>query len=250
MEVLALVLARGGSKGIPRKNLRKLGGKPLIKYSIDAAKKSKLVSRIIVSTDDEEIAKTSQKNGAEIPFIRPKKISGDNASQLDVVKHAISFLEINEKYMPDIITILHPTNPFRNGNLIDKSIRLLKKSNVDLVLGVSEVLTHPYRSFWHKGKYLKQFSNDFHKYFQRQLFPKLYFPTGDIYTLKYSSLKKHGVIFGPKIFPLIQKNNQNSINIDTDYEMFVAEMTIKYWKTYHKKFNHESKKLLNQRKSK
>lgn len=230
MEVLCIIPARAGSKGIKNKNIQKINNKPLIEYSIRCAKKAKLVNRIIVSTDGDEIAKISKDAGAEIPFVRPKKISGSKAAELDVIKHAIEFLEKNERFHPDVITILHPTNPFVTPQNLDKSIKMLKRSNADLVLGVENVKTHPFRSFWHESEFLKKFSKDFDKYFQRQTFPPLYFPTGDIYTLRYSSFRKYGKVFCPKIKPLIYKENEITMNIDTPFDLFLADMTMKHLK--------------------
>ena len=234
MKILCIIPARSGSKGIANKNIQKLYGKHLVEYSILCAKNSKLVNRIIVSTDGEKIAKIAKKSGAEVPFRRPKKYSHNKASELDVIKHALNFLEKSESYIPDIVTILHPTNPFVTSKNLDRSITKLKKSDADLVLGVKPVITHPFRSFWYQSKYLKKFSKDFDRYFQRQTFPPLYFPSGDIYTFWYKSLKKYGKVFGPKIEPLIYKDGEITMNIDTPLDLFLAEMTMKFWKKYKK----------------
>ena len=237
MKILTIIPARAGSKGIPHKNIRKLNGKHLVEYPIHCAKKSKFVNRIIVSTDGKKIADISKKAGAEVPFIRPRKFSHGKASQLDVVNHTLDFLAKTESYEPDIVTILHPTNPFTSSELLDRSIKKLKKSSADLVLGVKPVKTHPFRSFWLKSKMLQKFNSDFDKYYQRQLFPSLFFPTGDIYTFWYKSFKKYGKVFGPKIEPLLYKKDEISMNIDTPFDLFLCEMTMKYWKNYKKKFN-------------
>ena len=105
-KILAIIPARGGSKGIKRKNLQKLSGKPLIVHTIIAAKKTKSINKIIVSTDDKEISRISQNNGAEVPFLRPKQISKDTSSTIEVIKHALKFLEKNQSYVPDIIILL------------------------------------------------------------------------------------------------------------------------------------------------
>jgi len=126
MNVVAIIPARGGSKRIPEKNIKKLNGKPLIYYSIKNAKSSKLIDKIIVSTDNKKIAKIAKELGAEVPFLRPRNISNDKAKTIDVVKHTISFLE-DQNYIPDIITILQPTTPLRSIITLDKSIRILKK---------------------------------------------------------------------------------------------------------------------------
>lgn len=232
MKILSIIPARAGSKGIRNKNIRNLNGKHLVEYPIICAKKSKFVNRIIVSTDGEKIAKIAKDAGAEVPFLRPKKYSHSKASQLDVIKHTLTFLEKNESYIPDIVVILHPTNPFVTSDLLDRSIKKLKKSNADLILGVMPVKTHPFRSFWHDSQYLKKFSPDFDKFYQRQLFPLLYFPTGDIYTFWYKSFKKYGKVFCPKIEPLFYKKDEISMNIDTPFDLFLSEMTMKYWKNY------------------
>ena len=136
LKVLAIIPARGGSKSIPSKNIQKLGKLPLIAYTIEAAKNSKKVNRIIVSTDNKKIVKIAEKYGVEVPFLRPKKFSRDSSSTLDVVQHAIQSLQKVENYTPDIITILLPTSPFRSPNLIDESIKQLKNTNATSVVSV------------------------------------------------------------------------------------------------------------------
>lgn len=235
MEILAIILGRGGSKGIPMKNIQKLAGKPLIVHTISEAKKSKLISKIIVSTDNKKIAKIVQKAGAEVPFIRPKKISHDSSTTIDVVKHAINYLEKKQHYKPDIITLLQPTSPFRTAKIIDRSITMLKNSKSDIVLGVQKIKTHPYRAFWLKGNYLKPFYQDFLKYHQRQLFPTLYYPTGSIYTFWTKTVKKFGHMYGPKIKPLIIENEEYNIDINSIFDLFISEMVLSNWLFYKKK---------------
>lgn len=233
MKVLAIIPARGGSKEIPMKNIKKLGGKPLIEYTIQAAKKSKEINRIIVSTDSTRIAQISLKAGAEIPFLRPKALSKDNSSIIDTINHTLEFLRINESYVPDIISLLQPTSPLRTSQTIDQSIRMLKKSKFTSVIAVSEIKTHPYASFWNNNNYLVAYNSNFRKYDQRQKYPALYYPTGSVYTFWNTTLKKYNSIYGPKIKPLIE---QFSIDIDTKYDFFIAEMMILHWKKYRKKF--------------
>ncbi|CAE6487019.1 cytidylyltransferase domain-containing protein [Candidatus Nitrosotenuis uzonensis] len=236
MKILAIIPARGGSVGIPTKNIQKLAGKPLIQYTIDAAKKSKLVNRIIVSTDDKKIARIAQKLGAEVPFLRPKNISKSTSTQISFVKHAIEYLKNHESYEPDIIIILHPTQPLRTACDIDRSIRLLKKSKSDIVLGVMKIKTHPYRSFWLRNNYLKPFRKDFLKFYQRQKFPKLYFPTGYVYTFWYSTYVKYGQIYGPKITPMLLRDKDIFLDIDYPFDLFMGEMILKNWRKYQRRF--------------
>lgn len=238
MQVLAVIPARSGSKGIPMKNIQKLAGKPLIQYTISSARNSKNIDRIIVSTDSYEIAKISKLAGADVPFLRPKKFSLDSSSTLDVVKHALRFLSLNQSYIPDIIVILQPTSPLRTINTIDKSIEILKKSNATSVVSVSKIKEHPYASFWYRKKYLKPFKPNSQKYYRRQDIPPLYYPTGSIYTFWHNTLKKYNSIYGPKIKPMIIKEDEFNLDVDNVFNLFTCEMTIRYWKKYKKRFSH------------
>ncbi len=235
MHILAIIPARGGSKGIPLKNLQKLAGKPLIEYTIQSAKKSKKIDRIIVSTDNENIAKTVKKLGIQVPFLRPKNIAKSNSPAVDYVKHALKFLSSKEKYVPNIVIILQPTSPIRKEGMIDKSILILKKSRASCVISATKIKTHPYFSFrYDEKKYLKPFKSDFQKYFQRQKFPDLFYPTGGIYTFWSNTLKKYDSIYGPRIKPLII-DQEDSVDIDNVFDLFISEMRLLFWEKYKKK---------------
>ena len=136
--VLAIIPARGGSKGVPRKNIANLGGLPLIAWSIYAASESSYVDRIIVSTEDEEIAEISKKHGAEVPFLRPKLLATDCSSIEDVTSHILSELEQREKYVPDVTVLLLPTHPFRSPDFIDQAIILCKRYSFSTSVVYSE----------------------------------------------------------------------------------------------------------------
>ncbi|MCH7647083.1 MAG: acylneuraminate cytidylyltransferase family protein [Thaumarchaeota archaeon] len=236
MKVLAIIPARGDSKSIPSKNIQKLGKLPLIAHTIESAKNSKEVNRIIVSTDNKKIAKIAEKYGAEVPFLRPKKFSRDSSSTLDVVQHAIQFLQKVENYTPDIITILLPTSPFRPPNLIDESVKLLKNTKATSVVSVHKTKTHPFKAFLPENGFLKPFKRDYQKYYQRQKLPHFYHTTGTAYTFWFNTLKKYGHYYGPRMKPLFSYNDEMNIDIDNVFDFFIAEMTLKYWKTYPKKF--------------
>ena len=236
MKVLAIIPARGDSKSIPSKNIQKLGKLPLIAHTIESAKNSKEVNRIIVSTDNKKIAKIAEKYGAEVPFLRPKKFSRDSSSTLDVVQHAIQFLQKVENYTPDIITILLPTSPFRPPNLIDESVKLLKNTKATSVVSVHKTKTHPFKAFLPENGFLKPFKRDYRKYYQRQKLPHFYHTTGTAYTFWFDTLKKYGHYYGPRMKPLFSYNDEMNIDIDNVFDFFIAEMTLKYWKTYPKKF--------------
>jgi len=233
MKIVCIIPARADSKRLPLKNIKKLKGKSLIQYTIDSAKRSSLIDKILVSTNNERIATIAKKAGAEVPFLRPKKISGDSSAPIDTIKHAVNYL-VSNAYLPDIIVYLQPTSPFRSTSLIDDSIKLLKKSKATSVVSVSKVKMHPYTSFWLKKNFLQPLKKDFHKFSLTQKKPKIYHPTGAIYTFWRKNLKKYNSFYGPKIKPLIVNEEELNVDIDTNYDMFIAEMTIRYWKNFQK----------------
>lgn len=234
MRILAIIPARGGSKGVKLKNIQRFAGKPLIVHTILSAKNSKYIDKILVSTDNQKIAKIAKSAGAEVPFLRPKKISRDNILIIEVIKHALNFLK-NQFYVPDIVLILQPTSPLRTKTIVDKSVDVLKKSDATSVIAVSKVKTHPYSSFWYDKKYLKPFVPNFKKYSQRQSRPILYYPTGSIYTFWRKTLEKYNSIYGTKIKPLIIEE-ENNVDIDSKFDFFIGEMKLLYWKKYNKNF--------------
>ena len=136
-EVLALIPARGGSKGIPRKNIRDYGGAPLIAWSIAAALRAETVTRVIVSTDDEEIAAVAREWGAETPFLRPAELAQDDTTDYPVFRHALDWLAAHENYRPEVVVQLRPTSPVRPIHLVDDAVQLLfEHPFADCVRGV------------------------------------------------------------------------------------------------------------------
>lgn len=232
MEVLAIIPARGGSRGIKHKNIRKLCGKPLIQYSVESAINSKKISRILVSTDDPKIQKICQSLSVEILFQRPKQLATKNSLMIDVIKHTLVFLESRFSYVPDIITILQPTSPFRTSSLIDSSINLLIKNKATSVISVSTMKQHPLISFQYDKKFLKPFYPDFEKHSTRQNRKELFYPTGAIYTFWNETLKKYNSIYGPKIKPIITNEPELIIDVDEKFDFFLAEMVLRYWKNF------------------
>lgn len=143
-KALGIIPARGGSKGVPRKNIRPLAGKPLIVHTIEAALQARSLDRVIVSTDDEEIAAVARRAGAEVPFIRPAQYATDTASSLSVLQHALQWMRENEDYQPDALAVLPPTSPLRTVEHIDATIDLLWTSGMDSAVTITEVENHPY----------------------------------------------------------------------------------------------------------
>jgi len=232
MEVLAIIPARGGSKGVKLKNLKKLGNKPLIEYSIKSAK-IPIINRIVVSTDNEKIAKFSKSLGIEIPFLRPRGISGDKATNFQVIKHTLNTLEKNEGYIPDVVVLLQPTSPLRPTNLIEKSIKLLIKTKATSVISVKQVKTHPFFSFSYNKKFLHPIKDNFEQFKRRQSRPTLYFPTGSIYVFWSKTIKKYDSMYGPKTKPIIVNDEYWNMDLDSEFDFILCENLL---------LNHKKKK--------
>ncbi len=211
MKILALIPARGGSKGIPRKNIVDVGGHPLIAYSIAAAKKSRYINRIIVTTDDKKIANISKKYGAEVPFLRPKNISQDNSLDIEFFQHALLWLKKHENYCPDLIVHLRPTTPLRSCRVIDKAISEIIKDKKATSLRSAELLDResPYKLFKKSNSYWDFFGkedfgkNEEYYNYPRQKFPVTYHPNGYVDIIRPKALLKTGLLHGKFIKALI-----------------------------------------------
>ncbi|WP_246943862.1 cytidylyltransferase domain-containing protein [Bacillus pinisoli] len=180
---LAVIPARGGSKGIPGKNIINVNGKPLIQYTIDAAMDSKYLDRVVVSTDDSEIALVSTKCGAEVPFLRPPYLADDTAKTIDVLIHALEELN-NDGCNYDYIVLLQPTQPLRTAEQIDLSIQKIVHENEESLVSITEVNEHPilFRTLDSNGMVHNMLSTD--STVRRQDFPKIYKVNGAIYINK------------------------------------------------------------------
>jgi CMP-N-acetylneuraminic acid synthetase len=142
VKVLGVITARGGSKGIPGKNLKLLGGRPLIAYTIDAAQQSNALDRLILSTDDTAIAEAARALGCEVPFLRPPELARDDTPHLPVMQHAVEWLAAHDRYHPDLVLILQPTSPLRRAEQVREAVSLAQSSAADSVIGVSAVPVH------------------------------------------------------------------------------------------------------------
>ena len=224
-EVLAIIPARGGSKGIPRKNIKSFAGYPLIAYSIAAALQSELTTRVIVSTDDEEIAETARKWGAETPFMRPAELAADNTLDLPVFQHALTWLKENENYVPDIVVQLRPTSPARPRTLVDDAIRLLMDyPEADSVRGVVPADENPHK-MWRVDPETGYMSGlltvegiDEPYNAPRQKLPPVYWQTGHIDAIRPERTFMAGnSMSGKKILPLFI-DPQFTIDIDLPFD--------------------------------
>lgn len=227
MEVLAVIPARGGSKGLKRKNLIPLLERPLIAWSIEAAKGAQLVTRAVVSTDDPEIAAVARAEGAEVPFARPTELATDEALDLPVFIHALAWLAEHDRYRPDVVVHLRPTSPIRPPGLVDAGIRtLLKDSSADSVRAVCVAPLTPYK-MWHMADgWLKPLLGSVEQelYNQpRQQLPVAYWQTGSIDVIRTSVIEA-GSMTGRRILGL-EVPSDISIDID-DQDSFIAAAAV------------------------
>jgi len=231
LEILAIIQARGGSKGIPRKNLYPLAGHPLIAYSIESALNSRYISRIIVSTDDDKIAKTAREYGAETPFERPVELATDSAVDYPLFMHALDWLFKNEQYKPDVIVQLRPTSPLRPSGLLDRAISVLfDKPDADCVRGVTVPRQNPYK-MWrinnNEGTLEPLIKSDFIEPYNmpRQFLPVTYWQTGHVDVVRYDTISKKKSLSGDKIYPVLI-DQEYCVDIDTEKDLQYAEWLI------------------------
>lgn len=232
-EVLVIIPARGGSKGIPRKNIREFAGYPLIAYSIAAGRQSKLVSRVVVSTDDSEIADVAKTYGAEVPFMRPPSLAQDDTLDLPVFEHALQWLEENEGYTPDLVVQLRPTSPLRPVDLVDRAIRLmLDHPEADSLRGIVPAGQNPHK-MWRidaEGKMIPLLTVEgIEEPYNapRQALPPVYWQTGHIDVIRPETILEEHSMSGDVILPLVI-NSSFTVDIDTEkdwkrYEWLVRE---------------------------
>ncbi len=208
-EILALVPARGGSKGIPRKNLVSVAGRPLIAHTIDRALRSRLVTRVIVSTDDREIAEVSRSLGAEVPFLRPAEYARDLSPDIDVLRHALLWLRGREGYKPDLLAHLRPTGPVRRVEVIDQAIRrMLERPDADALRSVSVPEQTPYK-MWRIGSdgYVEPVVRapgipESHS-MPRQMLPPVFWQNGYVDVIRPRTILEKGSTCGTKVLPLV-----------------------------------------------
>jgi N-acylneuraminate cytidylyltransferase/CMP-N,N'-diacetyllegionaminic acid synthase len=220
--VVCVIPARGGSKGLPGKNIKNFCGKPLIAYTIEHARQSKYVDRVIVSTEAEEISQISLEYGAEVPFMRPMELAGDSSNTVDVLLHAINWLENVDRYVFDILLLLHTTTPLRSVEDIDKSIAFLVEERADNVFSVTEAHRNPYFNMveLNKSGYADLVKQG--NFVTRQGAPLVYDMNSSIYVWWKESLKEKKRIFLDKTKIYIMPKGR-SIDIDDAIDFKIAE---------------------------
>ncbi|HBE79484.1 MAG TPA: cytidylyltransferase [Firmicutes bacterium] len=208
MHIMAIIPARSGSKGVPGKNIKQLGGFPLIAYSIIAAKLAAKIDRTIVSTDSEEIAEISREYGAETPFLRPPELAQDHSTDIDFMRHTTQWLQDNEGFIPDYLVQLRPTTPLRNPQLVDRAIaEITKRPEATSLRSAHPAPESPFKWFqkdesgYFKGL-LAGFSNDFLNN-PRQRFPDAYIPDGYVDIIKPALILSSGLLYGERMIGFI-----------------------------------------------
>lgn len=232
-EILAIIPARGGSKSIPRKNIKLLCGKPLIVYTIEEAKKSRYIDRIVVSTDDPEIAHIAKEYGAEVPFLRPKELAGDDVTDLPVFQHCLIWLKKHKSFSPDIVVQLRPTAPLRKAKHIDHGIEILLNSpEADSVRSVCLAPKNPLK-MWkiEKNRLIpfirESFSGIKEAYnLPRQKLPTAYIQNGSVDVIRTKTILRKNSMTGDIIIPFVMEECE-SVNIDTEIDFLIAEQLIK-----------------------
>jgi len=222
MKILALVIARGGSVRLPGKNLRPLGGKPLINWSIEIVQDIPEIIEILVSTDDESIAEISRKAGALVPWLRPQELATNEASSVDVALHAINWYE-KEKGTVDGLLLLQPTSPFRSRDTVLNGISLFKKIGMLPVVGVSQTNAHPLWSFKIEQGELLSFVDNSGILKRSQDLPPAYIINGNFYLISPDDLRRNKSFLGARTIPLIAESEQEALDIDSEIDFTFAE---------------------------
>jgi CMP-N-acetylneuraminic acid synthetase len=226
MSVLAVVPARGGSKGIPGKNIVPLGGKPLIQYTLDVALKVDKIDRVLVSTDDERIAEVARQAGCDIPFLRPESMAGDNARTVDAVLHAVDELEARLEERYDTVVLLQPTSPFRSVSDLEEAIEMFQSTECGSVVSVELVdEPHPHKMKVVVDGCLRPFMEGTDSSVPRQELPSVYCLNGAMYISRVSDLKASGSFFAEPCFPFIMPW-ERSVNINGQRDMMLAHAVL------------------------
>jgi CMP-N,N'-diacetyllegionaminic acid synthase len=222
---LAIIPARGGSKGIPRKNILSLLGKPLIAYTIEAARKACLIGRVLVSTDDPEIAAVATQFGAEVPFLRPPELARDETPTLPVLQHLLSQLKTTENYEPEIIVLLQPTSPLRRVGDIDKAVTLLQQTSADSVVSLCVAEYSPYWMNRLESDRVLPFLENVPEYARRQDLPPVYRINGAVYATRRRILMEQNRLLGEDTRGIVM-DAESSVDVDTPLDLKIAMLIL------------------------
>jgi CMP-N-acetylneuraminic acid synthetase len=227
MRILAVVPARGGSKRIPKKNIKLLGGIPLINWTLNVTKNISDICDVLVSTDDIEIAKISTQAGAIVPWFRPAELSTDEANSADVAIHALDWYETNHGVV-DGLLLLQPTSPFRTFNSVVKAINLYQEFCKSTVISVHRKLAPPYYHLVQGEKKLVLNSNLMGVITEVSDLEKIYSPNGSIYLISTNEIRKNLSFFSNLVIPVFSEKFIEDIDIDEEWDFRLAELLTKY----------------------
>jgi N-acylneuraminate cytidylyltransferase len=222
MKFLALIPARAGSKRVPNKNIRELGGKPLISWSIEVTRGIPEIVDVLVSTDSPDIAKIAVGNGALVPWLRPAELSTDTATSMAVCLHAVNWYE-NEKGPIDGLILLQPTSPFRTSESIRKGIAIFSKNSRKSVVSFSPAESHPMWCYRSEGNSMVPFVQDADRQVRAQDLPAAYVINGGLYIASPTYLRVNCSFIGDDTVPIIMESEQESLDIDTEWDWKLAE---------------------------
>jgi CMP-N,N'-diacetyllegionaminic acid synthase len=241
MKVLGLITARGGSKGVPRKNIRLLNGKPLLAYTAETALRAQTLTRIILSTEDEEIAEVGRNCGIDVPFMRPKELAQDSTPSFSVVQHALLTLEESGELF-DAVCLLQPTNPLRRAEDIDNCVRLLTESNADSVVSVLPV-PHEYNPRWvfwkSENNLMSLATGESEPTTRRQDLPPAFHRDGSVYVTRRAAILEKKSLYGENVKGY-EIEAEFSANIDTEADWQKVEDRL-YRQQKSVKFHHSGK---------
>jgi CMP-N-acetylneuraminic acid synthetase len=224
--VFGIIPARGGSKGLPGKNLRVLGRLSLIGHAIASAREASSLTHFIVSTDSPTIADEARRHGAEVPFLRPAELATDEVGMVPVLQHAVRWLETTVRVCPDLIVTLQPTSPFRTGADIDRTIQKILETDADSAQTVMEAVYHPFfMKTLDRDRTVPLFT-DGHKFVRRQDAPPVYQPSGAVYVTRYHVLMEQGRVLGEDNRAVVM-GFEASVNIDTGWDFMLAEVILR-----------------------
>jgi CMP-N,N'-diacetyllegionaminic acid synthase len=222
--VFGVIPARGGSKGLPGKNLRVLGKLSLIGHAVASARESARLTRFIVSTDSPALADEARRHGAEVPFQRPADLASDEAGMVPVLQHAVRWLEATGA-RPDLVVTLQPTSPFRTGDDIDRTVAKVIDTGSDSAQTVTEAGYHPFFMKTLDADRTVALFADGHKYVRRQDAPTVYQPSGAVYVTRRDVLMTEGRVLGADNRAIVQ-GFEAAVNIDTEWDFLLAELIL------------------------
>jgi CMP-N,N'-diacetyllegionaminic acid synthase len=229
---VSIIPARGGSKGIPKKNISPIAGKPLIAYSIEDSLKCSMIQRTLVSTDDPEIAEVAKNYGAELPFMRPSEFAQDETPDLPVFIHALNWLLEHEGSLPDLVVHLRPTNPLRPSGLIEEGIQMMiDDPQADCVRSISEPPQTPYKMWKIEEKHLKPFiqlGNEGSFNYPRQKLPQVFQHDGVLDVIRTSTIMEKKSVTGTRILPIRIKESFLVVDIDRPIDLILADVFLKH----------------------